>query len=91
MKFYDKGFIAKYGNHTSVQILSAGTTVLNLKIYENQICSDTFSCQSLKSFNKDYLNESYEDNFIKELFEKEEKEIIHRDKKNKILIKIKKD
>lgn len=74
-----------------MQILSAGTSVLSLKIYENQICRDTFECQSLKSFNREFLDESYEDNFLKELFEKEDKEVTHRDKKNNILIKIKKD
>lgn len=74
-----------------MQILSAGTSVLSLKIYDNQICRDTFECQSLKSFNREFLDESYEDNFLKELFEKEDKEVTHRDKKNNILIKIKKD
>lgn len=91
MKFYDRGFINKYNEYTQVQIFSAGTVVLNLKIYDNQICRDTFACQSLKSFNNDYLDKNYEDDFLKKLFEKEEKNIIHRDKKNGILIKIKKD
>ncbi len=91
MKFYDKGFITKYNNYTKVQILSVGTSILSLKIYDNQICRDTFKCQSLKSFNNEFLHESYNDDFIKELFDSEDKEIIHRDKKNKILIKIKKD
>ncbi len=91
MKFYDKGFISKFNDYTEVQILSAGTTVLKLKIYDNQICKDTFNCQSLKSFNNEFLHHSYDDNFIKELFEIEGKEIIHRDKKNNILIKIRKD
>ena len=91
IKFYDKGFISKYDNYTSVQILSAGTSVFNLKIYDNRICRDTFKCQSLKSFNKEFLDKSYEDNFIKKLFDNEDKEITHRDKKNNILIKIKKD
>jgi len=88
MKFYDKGFITKFRDYTKVQIFSAGTSVLSLKIYDNQICKDTFKCQSLKSFNND---KSYKDTFIKELFDNEDKEIIHRDKKNNILIKIKKD
>lgn len=91
MKFYDKGFINKFDDYTQVEIFSAGTPVLTLKIYDNQICQDTFACQSLKSFNRDYLHKSYDDKFIKELFEKEEKEIVHRDKKNGILIKIRKD
>jgi len=91
MKFYDKGFITKFTNYTNVQIFSAGTSVLNLKLYDKQICRDTFECQNLKSFNSEFLHKSYEENFIKELFDNENKEIIHRDKKNKILIKITKD
>jgi len=91
MKFYDKGFITKFRDYTKVQIFSAGTSVLSLKIYDNQICKDTFKCQSLKSFNNEFLDKSYKDTFIKELFDNEDKEIIHRDKKNNILIKIKKD
>lgn len=91
IKFYDKGFITKYQDYTQVQILSAGTVVLTLKLYENQICKDTFKCQNAKAFNNEFLDKSYENNFLKTLFDKEEKEITHRDKKNKILIKIKKD
>lgn len=91
MKFYDKGFISKYIDYTQVQIFSAGTAVLNLKIYKNQICQSTFECQSLQSFNNDYLHSSYDKNFLRELFLKDEKEIIHRDKENRILIKIRKD
>lgn len=91
MKFYDKGFITNFKDYTKVQVLSAGVSVLNLDIYEKQICKDTFKCQSANSFNKEFLHESYKSNFLKSLFDKEEKEIIHRDKKNNILIKIKKD
>lgn len=91
MKFYDKGFINKFDNYTQVQIFSAGTSILSLKIYKNQICRDTFECQTLKSFNNEYLHKSYKDNFLKELFDKEDKEVTHRDKANRILIKIKKD
>jgi len=91
MKFYDKGFISKYKNYTDVQIFSAGTSILNLKIYDNQICRDTFKCQSLKSFNTQYLNFKYRDDFLKKLFNDDRKKVIFRDRKNKILIKIIKD
>ena len=91
MKFYDKGFIYKYQDYTSVQIFSAGTVILNLKMYEDRICKDTFACQDLKTFNKEFLHESYEEEFLRNLFEKNQQNIIHRDKKNKILIKIKRD
>lgn len=91
MKFYDKGFIYNYDEYTQVQIFSAGTVVLDMKIYEDRVCKSTFKCQDLKTFNSENLSSSYDDNFIKELFERNEKEIVHRDKENNILIKIKRD
>jgi ubiquinone biosynthesis protein Coq4 len=91
MKFYDKGFINKYDNYTQVQIFSAGTAILDMKIYEDRVCKSTFECQDLKTFNKENLSSSYADNFIKELFQRNEKEIVHRDSEHKILIKIKRD
>ncbi len=91
MKFYDKGFISKYDDYTEIQVFSAGKTVLTLKVYEDQVCRDTFECQSSKVFNSEYLSSNYKDDFLKTLFDKEEKELIHRDKENGILIKIKKD
>lgn len=91
MKFYDKGIIKKYPNHTQVAIFSAGNAVLELKIYENRICKDTFECQTLSSFNAQHLNSAYEDNFIKNLFDQEDKTIVFEDKPNKIVIKIVKD
>ncbi len=91
MKFYDKGFIKNFPNHTHLMIFSAGTVVLELKIYENRICKDTFECQSFKEFNKAYLDASYEDDFIKNLFLQPEKEIYFKDAPKGILIKVQKD
>jgi hypothetical protein len=91
MKFYDKGFIYKFKDFTQVQIFSAGTAVLDMKIYEDKVCRSTFKCQDLKTFNKENLSSSYADNFLKELFERNQKEVIYRDNENEILIKIKRD
>lgn len=91
MRFYDTGFINRYKDYTQVQIFAAGKSILNLKMYKNQICSDTFSCLDYKSFNKQYLNSSYENGFIKKLFEKDDKDIIFRDRQNSILIKVRKN
>ena len=91
MKFYDKGFIYKFKDFTQVQIFTAGTAILDMKIYEDKICRSTFKCQDLKTFNKENLSSTYPDNFLKELFERKEREIIHRDIENGILIKIKRD
>lgn len=88
MKFYDKGFINKYSSYTQVQIFQVGNLVLDLKVYEDRVCQSTFKCLSNKAFNKEFLHHSYKDSFFKDLIDKNEKIIIHRDKKNKILIKI---
>ena len=73
MKFYDKGFITRYDAYTQVQIYSAGQKVLDLSLYENQVCQSTFECISSKEFNKDYLHQSYEENFLKNIFEQNKK------------------
>ena len=91
MKFYDKGFISNYADHTKVQIYSAGQIVLDLMLYENQVCQSTFECMTSKEFNKEYLHPSYKENFLKNIFEQNEKNSIHADRDNRILIKIKKD
>lgn len=91
MKFYDKGFINKYKDYTQVQVFTAGTAILDMKIYEDKICTSTFECQDLKTFNKENLSASYEDDFIVKLFDRNDKEVIHKDSKNGILIKIKRD
>lgn len=91
MKFYDKGFIIKYKNYTQVEILNGGNSLLKLSLYKDRVCRSTFECQNANSFNKEYLNKDYKENFLKDLFDKEDKEIIFRDTQNKILIKIIKD
>jgi NADPH-dependent 7-cyano-7-deazaguanine reductase QueF-like protein len=55
MKFYDKGFVYKFKDYTQVQIFSAGTAILDMKIYDDKICRTTFKCQDLESFNKENL------------------------------------
>jgi hypothetical protein len=90
-KFYDKGFIYEFTDYTQVQVFSAGTVVLNLMIYEDRVCKSTFECEDLAVFNSEFLHESYEKSFLKELFTKKEKNIVHRDRKNGILIKIQRD
>ena len=88
MKFYDKGFISKYEEYTQLQIFNAGTLVLDLSIYEDKVCKSMLQCISLKEFNKENLHYSYEDTFIKKLLDRNDKKIVFKDKKNKILIKI---
>lgn len=91
MKFYDKGFINYFEDHVYLQILSVGTVVLDLKVYEDEVCKDYLRCIDSKDFNAQYINENYEKDFLYKLLTKNEKEIVFRDKPNGILIKILKD
>ena len=89
MKFYDKGFVTQYKNYIHLQIFSLGNIVLNLEVYKDKICSSTFQCISSKEFNAKYLSHTYKDKFMFELFKKNK--IYFKDKKNHILIKVRKD
>jgi len=86
MKFYDNGFVTYYKNYTHLQVFNVGKIVLNLEIYKNKICQSTFRCLNSTNFNKKYLNSSYKDEFLFNLFRK--RNINFKDKKNKILIKV---
>jgi len=87
LKFHDKGFLTKYDDFIDLQIFTAGQLVLELKIYKDKICKDSFRCIDSKEFNSIYFDSSYKNDFLYELFNKEK--IYFKDKKNKILIKIK--
>ena len=89
IKFYDTGFITKYKDYTHLQIFNFGNVVLDLKVYENEICRKTFECLNNKEFNKKYLSKEYENNFLQKLLLKKNVNFI--DKKNNIYIKIIKD
>lgn len=91
LKFYDKGFIKEYSDRLNVQIFSAGVNVLDMNIYETQVCISTFECLDLDSFNKEYLSKNYNKEFLKELFSKKEKKTLFRDRENRVLIKIIRD
>ena len=58
-----KGLFINLKEYTQVQIFSAGTAILDMKIYEDRICRATFECQDLKTFNKENLSSKYEDDF----------------------------
>ena len=87
MKFHDTGFITKYKDSIHLQIFNAGQSVLNLTIYKDKVCQSTFQCISSKEFNALYFHRSYEEDFLYNLFL--ENKVYFKDKKNKILIKVK--
>ena len=86
MKFYDKGFVTKYDDHIDLQIFNAGTLVLKLLIYKDEICQNSFKCIDSKQFNKEYLSTKYNNDFLYNLFLEEK--VYFRDNKNHILIKV---
>jgi len=87
MKFYDLGFIKKYNNFISLNILNAGTTILKLNVYKDKICKSTFQCISSQDFNYKYLSSTYNDNFLYNLLN--QNKIYFKDTINNIFIKIK--
>ena len=70
-----------------MQLLNTGTVVLNLEIYKNKVCQGTLECISSEEFNKKYLVNTYNDQFLYNLFKKDK--VYFNDKENKILIKVK--
>jgi hypothetical protein len=87
MKYYDNGFINYYDDYIHLQLLNLGTTVLDLEIYKHKICKSSFQCIDAKEFNTKYINKNYKESFLYDLFL--QKNIYFKDKKNKILIKVK--
>ena len=89
MRFADYGFITKYSDHINLKILEAGVVVLNLDVYKNKICKENsyLRCQDAKKFNAQNLLVDYKADFLYNLLNKDR--IFFKDKKNKILIKIK--
>ena len=88
MKFYDTGFIYQYDDYTKLQIFNVGNILLELDIYKHKICMGVLKCISSKKFNKKHLSSSYKDDFLKTIFDKKDKIVKFKDKKNQVLIKI---
>jgi len=87
LKFYDKGFINTYDDHIHLQIFEVGQVVLDLLIYKDKICENSFKCMDAESFNAKYLDSSYKEDFLYNLFS--QKNIYYKDKEHGILIKVK--
>ncbi|OPX27770.1 MAG: hypothetical protein B1H07_00620 [Campylobacteraceae bacterium 4484_166] len=87
LNFYDQGFVTHFDNYTKLQVYSMGQSVLELDVSPKKVCSPMFSCIKSQTFNNKFLHHSYEDDFLYKLLNK--KRIHHKDKKNKIFIKVK--
>ena len=68
MKYNDHGFIFYYDDYIQLQLLNFGNLVLDLSIYKDKICTNKFQCIAAEKFNKKYINESYEQSFLYDLF-----------------------
>lgn len=66
MSIGDTGFIKKDKNRFNLQLFSASTPVLNLKI-EDDVCLDE-GCLSKKRFNEEFFSFVHYESFIDELF-----------------------
>ena len=88
MKFYDKGFVKIFEEYINLQIYNSGVVALNLDIYKKEICKGFLQCMQAKEFNKTYLSDTYEDEFLYKLFSS--KKIYFKDKVNNVFIKVKK-
>jgi hypothetical protein len=75
-----------YDDFVRLQVFNAGIIIFDLKIYDDKICKNIFACFDSSEFNKKFLNENYDDDFLYKLFNK--KNVYYKNKKDKILIKI---
>ena len=57
IRFSDVGFLNTGKNYTNLQVFSAGTPLIELKI-QDDICID-YICMGKMDFNRDYLNPNY--------------------------------
>ncbi|RXJ95522.1 hypothetical protein CRU94_07270 [Arcobacter sp. AHV-9/2010] len=91
MKFHDRGFIYKYKNYTKLQVFSLGNLIFDVDIYNDKICKGIFKCQDLETFNKEYLSEEYDNNFLKSLLDENKRTSYFKDDKNQITIRVIRD
>jgi len=87
MRYHDKGFINYFDDYVHLQLLNIGTVVLDLSIYKTKICKSTLRCISSNEFNTQFLDKSYNEDFLYTLFTN--KKIYFKDRKKNILIKVK--
>jgi len=86
LKFYDKGFIEKYQDKVRLTIFNFGVVIDDMTIYKDRVCKNFILCMDAAEFNSNYLDESYEKDFLYNLFNDED--INFKDKENGILIRI---
>jgi hypothetical protein len=68
-KFYDTGFINKNNHFIEIKLFSTAKSLFDLKI-ENDICIN-LNCYKKDSFNRQFLSDEYEDDFLEKIFRKQ--------------------
>jgi len=105
-KFADTGFIRHSKSSVTLELYEASTAIASLVIGKKTICKDKFKCMGAKKFNEIYLNINYPDDTLYRIvngfrlpkvlqksgieYNIDNQMIRFSDKKNNILIKIRK-
>ena len=105
-KFADTSFVRYTKSSVTLELYEASNAVTSLEISEKNICQSEFKCMSAKEFNRRYLHTSYPDNTLYRIvtgsklpktlqkdgivYDVDTQTIRFSDKKNSILIKIRK-
>lgn len=85
IKYYDQAFISNYKNYINLNLLSAGTALANINIYEEKICRKFYECISAEEFNRKVLHINTKENILYKILTKKIK--VFRNKG--VLIKVK--
>ncbi len=86
LKFHDKGFIERYQDNVRLTILNLGVVVTDMTIYKDKVCKNFALCFDGATFNEKFLDKSYDQDFMYNLFT--QKDINFKDKVHGILIKV---
>ncbi len=86
LKFYDKGFIERYDHKIKLTVLNLGVVVTDMEIYQNKVCKNFAVCFDSATFNDKFLDKSYDNDFLYNLFTQEN--IYFKDKEHGVLIKV---
>ena len=105
-KFADTSFVRYTKSSVTLELYEASNAVTSLEISEKNICQSEFKCMNAQEFNRRYLHESYPDNTLYKIvtgsklpktlqkdgivYDVDTQTIRFSDKKNSILIKIRK-
>ena len=68
MKYADMGFISNSKSNVKIEIYAAGQPLVAWEINALNICMSTLKCMEKQDFNKEFLNTSYPDTLLENIF-----------------------